>query len=76
MMRMPDKQVRLAVAAPLLIALCGIGGCGLNWQKLRGEGFTDSMSSWSANLRGGETSGSPLGTSEKALQIERNLGYR
>jgi len=61
----------------LLCACCFSGGCTWDWGKLKGEGFNDEMSGWSQNLRRQEKSdGTPLGTSNKALEIERNLGYR
>lgn len=63
-------------AAAALLCLLSSQGC--NWSIPRGEGFNeDEMSNWSQNLRKQEKSeGTPLGTSSKALEIERNLGYR
>ena len=65
-------------AAVLLVGGCLLSqGCSWNWAKLKGEGFSDEMSQTGQYLRQHEKSdGSPLGTSNKALEIERNLGYR
>ena len=71
----PPSCARLLPGVALL--LCCLVGQGCNWTLPRGEGFTDEMSSWSRNLRPKEKSDdTPLGTSNKALEIERNLGYR
>jgi hypothetical protein len=62
-------------ALGMLLAAFFMSGC--NWTIPRGEGFHDEMSTWSKSVRQQEKSdGSPLGTSNKALEIERNLGYR
>ena len=53
-----------------------LGGCSWDWSKLRGEGFTDENAGWSRGLRKGDGDSSPLGTSQKALEIERNLGVQ
>ena len=63
----------------LLLGICLLAqGCGWNWAKLRGEGFNDEMTTSGQHLRQRQekSDGSPLGTSNKALEIERNLGYR
>ena len=67
------KLRRLALAVLLSLPL---SGCGWNWTKLRGDGLDDSLSGEGKNLRQSESAGTPLGTSQKALEIEQNLGYR
>jgi hypothetical protein len=64
--------------APLLaMVLWMLTSQGCNWTLPRGEGFHDEMADWSQNVRKQDHSdGTPLGTSSKALEIERNLGYR
>lgn len=67
-----SARPRLAMA--VCVVCLSLTSC--NWLFPRGEGFNDEMSTWSRNLRKQEKSnGTPLGTSEKALEIERNLGY-
>jgi len=53
-------------------------GCSWNaWRSLQGEGFHDEMAGTSKNLRNQkESDGTPLGMSQKAREIESNLGYR
>lgn len=61
----------------MAILLCFLSVQGCNWTLPRGEGFNGEMSTWSQNVRPQEKSdGTPLGTSSKALEIERNLGYK
>ena len=70
------NAVRFFVLAPLLAAVLTAPGCaGWNWSRMRGEGFQDEMATWSGKLRADEREGSPLGWSQKALEVERNLGY-
>lgn len=75
----PKSRFRpcLGMLAAAVILLGSMLSPGCNWNIPRGEGFHDEMSSWSKNVRQQEKSdGTPLGTSNKALEIERNLGYR
>lgn len=58
--------------------LPGLCGC-RTWDQemLQEDGFHDSQAGWSKNLRRSEESGgTALGTSTKAREVERNLGYR
>jgi hypothetical protein len=74
----PQSFERWFRKATVAILLCLVSAQGCNWTIPRGEGFNkDEMSTWSQNLRKEEKSeGTPLGTSNKALEIERNLGYK
>lgn len=61
----------------LLAGLClASGGCARwNLAWLRGEGLQDGLANWSAGLRP-QSKESGTGTSEKAREIERHLGFR
>jgi len=53
-----------------------VGGCRTHLAELQGEGFDDQLSGWSSRLRPEQSDGTPLGASRKALEVERNLGFR
>ncbi len=59
----------------VLLLVAGTAGC-QSW-NLRGEGFAeDEFSSMPKRLRPFEPGSEAFGVSNKALQIERNLGFR
>ena len=73
---MPCQPVRIGLTVVLAGLMLVSGGCkSWSWTALRGEGLTDELAEWSSGLRP-KSSDTAAGTSEKARQIERNLGYQ
>lgn len=60
----------------LVIVCLGVAGCCKGW-NLRGDGFADDdLARMPQQMRPKEPDGQPYGFSNKARQIESNLGYR
>ena len=59
----------------LSLILIATSGCA-SWDQLRGENFTDREARWGESMRSAGPEGELWGFSEKARQIERNVGVR
>jgi hypothetical protein len=68
--------LRTTLHAALLALALFVSGCQWNKQTLLGEGFNDELTGASKQMRRGKSDGTALGASQKALDIEENLGYR
>jgi hypothetical protein len=68
--RHPIHRWPLAIIVVLGLSLPGC--CRWNW---RGNGYHDASAHWAENLRPTTTKGQ-AGLDQRAVDIERNLGYR
>jgi hypothetical protein len=70
------KRYRSAFVLPTLLGLCcALSGC--KSENLQGDKFTDDYATWGESHRPADTSdGNLYGASDKARQVERNLGVR
>lgn len=74
---MQPKYAWRPIAWTLLFCALALlpSGCSF-FEGLRGDKFTDDDANWGESLRPPEKKGQMAGLSEKARQIERNVGYR
>ena len=71
-----SKTIRRVVMWPTALGLClSLAGC--NMLKQHDDNFTDDYATWGqAHRPHDDSDGNLTGASEKARQVERNLGVR